>query len=70
MNKESAVELFEHQQIRAEWDEATQTWYFAIVDVVRVLTDSPKPRTSWSVLKNRLKKEGSQLATDCSQLRF
>lgn len=62
--------MFEHQQIRAEWDEATQTWYFAIVDVVRVLTGSPKPRTYWSVLKNRLKKEGSQLATNCSQLKM
>ena len=62
--------MFEHQQIRAEWDETTQRWYFAIVDVIRALTESPKPRTYWSVLKTRLKKEGSQLATNCSQLKM
>lgn len=70
MTEETAIKLFEHQQIRAEWDEATQRWYFAIVDVIRILTDSPKPRTYWSVLKTRLKKEGSQLATNCSQLKL
>lgn len=64
MTKESAIKLFEHQQIRAEWDAATQKWYFAIVDVDRVLSDSPKPRTYLSVLKTRLKKEGSQLVVN------
>jgi prophage antirepressor-like protein len=66
----TAVKLFEHQQVRTIWDEKNQKWYFAIVDVVRVLTDSPNPRTYWSVLKTRLKKEGSQLATNCSQLKM
>jgi hypothetical protein len=70
MTKETAIKLFEHQQIRTKWDEITQKWYFSIVDVIRVLTDSPKPRTYWSVLKTRLKKEGSQLATNCSQLKM
>jgi len=70
MTKETAIKLFEHQQIRAEWDEASQTWYFAIVDVIRVLTNTPNPRSYWSVLKTRLKKEGSQLATNCSQLKM
>lgn len=70
MTKETAIKLFEHQQIRAEWDQKTQRWYFAIVDVVRALTGSPKPRTYWSVLKTRLRKEGSQLATNCSQLKL
>lgn len=70
MTKETVIKLFEHQQIRAEWDEEAQTWYFAIVDVVRVLTGSPNPRSYWSVLKSRLKKEGSQLATKCSQLKM
>ena len=69
MTKETAIKLFEHQKIRVEWDEARQKWYFAIVDVIRVLTDSPKPRTYWSVLKTSQKKEGSQLATNCSQLK-
>ncbi|MFZ2950882.1 MAG: Bro-N domain-containing protein [Desulfuromonadaceae bacterium] len=70
MTRETAVKLFEHRQIRAAWDEEKQKWYFAIVDVVRVLTDSSNPRTYWSVLKTRLKKEGSQLATNCSQLKI
>lgn len=70
MTRETAVKLFEHRQIRTAWDEEKQKWYFAIVDVVRVLTDSPNPRTYWSVLKTRLKKEGSQLATNCSQLKM
>jgi len=70
MTKDTAVKLFEHRQIRTKWDEERQKWYFAIVDVVGVLTDSPKPRTYWSVLKTRLKKEGSQLATNCSQLKM
>lgn len=52
MTRETAVKLFEHRQIRTAWDEEKQKWYFAIVDVVRVLTDSPNPRTYWSVLKN------------------
>ena len=70
MTKDTAVKLFEHQQIRAEWDSKTEKWYFAIVDVVKILTDSPKPRTYWSVFKTRLRKEGSQLATNCSQLKM
>lgn len=70
MTRGTAIKLFEHRQIRAEWDEAAQKWYFAIVDIVRVLTDSPNPRSYWSVLKTRLKKEGSQLATKCSQLKM
>jgi hypothetical protein len=70
MTRETAVKLFEHRQIRTKWDEERQKWYFAIVDVIRVLTDSPNPRTYWSVLKTRLKKEGSQLATNCSQLKM
>lgn len=45
-------------------------WYFSIVDVIAVLTDSPNPRKYWSVLKNRLKKEGSELTTNCSQLKM
>jgi hypothetical protein len=57
MTKDTAVKFFEHRQIRTKWNEERQKWYFAIVDVVGVLTDSPKPRTYWSVLKTRLKKE-------------
>lgn len=64
------IQLFEQRQVRSIWDEETEDWYFSIVDMVGVLTDSPNPRKYWSVLKTRLKKEGSQLATNCSQLKM
>ena len=67
--KES-IKIFEEHKVRTVWDEATEEWYFSIVDVVDVLTDSPNPRKYWSVLKNRLKKEGSELTTNCSQLKM
>lgn len=56
--------------MRTIWDSEQEKWYVSITDVVAVLTDSPNPRKYWSVLKLRLKKEGSQLATDCSQLKL
>lgn len=66
----STIKLFETKQVRSQWDADKETWLFSVVDVIAVLTDSPKPRTYWSVLKNRLKKEGSELATNCSQLKM
>lgn len=66
----SNVQVFNHQKIRSHWDEKEEKWYFSIVDVVGILTDSPNPRKYWSVLKSRLKQEGSQLTTDCSQLKM
>ncbi|MBP9123893.1 MAG: Bro-N domain-containing protein [Ignavibacteriaceae bacterium] len=66
----SDIQVFNHQKIRSHWDEEHEKWYFSIVDVVGVLTDSPNPRKYWSVLKTRLKQEGSQLTTDCSQLKM
>jgi len=70
MTKDTAIKLFEQKQIRSLWNEEEEKWYFSIVDVVGVLTDSPNPRKYWSVLKTRLKAEGSQLATNCSQLKM
>jgi prophage antirepressor-like protein len=67
---ENRIQLFEDKRIRTAWDEESQEWYFSIVDVVGVLTDSPNPRKYWNVLKTRLKSEGSQLATNCSQLKM
>lgn len=64
------IKLFENTQVRTLWDEEQEKWYISIVDVIAVLTDSPNPRKYWSVLKTRLKKEGSQLATNCSQLKM
>ena len=66
----STIKLFESREVRSLWDQEKESWFFSIVDVVAVLTDSPNPRTYWSVLKNRLKKEGSELATNCSQLKM
>ena len=67
------VQLFEDKRIRTAWDEEHGEWYFSVVDVVGVLTDQPDQRHAakyWSVLKTRLKKEGSELTTNCSQLKM
>jgi hypothetical protein len=66
----SSIRLFEDKKVRAEWSEKEEKWYFSIVDVIAILTESPNPRKYWSVLKTRLKKEGSQLTTNCSQLKM
>lgn len=64
------LQLFEGKEIRSVWVEDEEEWYFSIVDVVGVLSDSPDPRNYWKVLKHRLKEEGSQLVTDCNQLKM
>jgi hypothetical protein len=70
MTKDRTIKLFEEKQVRSVWDAEQEKWYISIVDVVAILTDSPNPRKYWSVLKTRLKAEGSQLATNCSQLKM
>jgi hypothetical protein len=70
MTKETALQLFEQKQVRSLWNEDEEKWYFSIVDVIGVLTESPNPNNYWKVLKNRLKKEGSQLVTNCNQLKM
>lgn len=70
MTKETAIKLFEQKQIRSIWSDAEEKWFFSIVDVVGVLSDSENPNNYWKVLKSRLKKEGSQLVTDCNQLKM
>jgi hypothetical protein len=70
MGKNIEIKIFEDKKVRTLWDENLEKWYISIVDVVAVLTDSPNPRKYWSVLKTRLKAEGSQLATNCSQLKM
>ena len=70
MVKQNAIKVFEEKKVRTLWDSEIEEWYFSVVDVVAVLTDSPNPRKYWSVLKTRLKKEGSELATNCSQLKM
>jgi hypothetical protein len=70
MKEQKAVQIFEDKKVRTLWNEDTEKWYFSIVDVVSILTDSPNARKYWSVLKTRLKTEGSQLTTICSQLKM
>ena len=62
--------LFEGHEIRSIWDSEKEDYYFSVVDVISALTNSPEPRKYWSVLKTRLKKEGSQVTTNCSQLKM
>ena len=65
MNNE--IKIFEGNQIRSVWDNEKEEWYFSIIDILGVLTESENPRKYWSVLKTRFKKEGNELATICSQ---
>lgn len=64
------LKVFEDTNIRSVYDEEKEKWFFSVVDIIAVLTESPEPRKYWSVLKTRLKKEGSELTTICSQLKM
>ena len=70
MVKKNSIKLFGDDKIRAVWDEDQEKWYFSIVDVVAVLTDSPNPQTYWRVLKKRLKDEGNETVTNCNGLKM
>ena len=67
---ENKIKIFEQKQIRTVWNADEEEWYFSVVDIVSVLTDSPNPNNYWKVLKNRLKKEGSELVTNCNRLKM
>ena len=73
MTKKESLKLFEDKKIRAQWDDQQEKWYFSIVDVVVVLTDSADYQTArnyWKVLKNRLSKEGNETVTNCNHLKM
>ncbi len=70
MAQSDKIQLFEDKRIRTAWDEEKEEWYFSIVDVVAVLTDSPNPQTYWRVLKKRLKDEGNETVTSCNTLKM
>ena len=70
MEQNDTIQLFEDKRIRTAWDEEKEEWYFSVVDVVGVLTESPNPGNYWKVLKKRLKDEGNQSVTDCNQLKL
>ncbi|MBO5847818.1 MAG: Bro-N domain-containing protein [Bacteroidales bacterium] len=65
MTKKESLQLFETKKVRTIWDDEQEKWYFAIVDVVAVLTGSADPQAYWRKLKQRLKEEGNQTVTDC-----
>ncbi len=72
MTKKQAIQLFQERKVRTVWDDQEEKWYFSIVDVVSVLTDSDyqKARKYWKVLKGRLSKEGNETVTNCYQLKM
>ena len=70
MDNNDKIQIFEDKKIRTAWNEETEEWYFSVVDVVGVLTDSPNPNTYWKVLKKRLKDEGSESVTNCNRLKL
>lgn len=70
MTKKEAIQLFEEKKVRTAWDDETEEWYFSIVDIVTVLTESSNPQTYWRVLKKRLLEEGNQTVTNCNALKM
>jgi len=64
------IKVFENKQIRTVWNETEEEWYFSVVDIVAVLTESADPQNYWRVLKNRLKNEGNETITNCNCLKM
>ena len=70
MADQNEIQLFDGKQVRYVWDEEQEKYFFSVVDVIQVLTDSENPRNYWKVLKNRLRKEGNESVTNCNQLKL
>ena len=70
MDKENSIKLFEDKKVRVLWEEEHERWYFSIVDVIAVLTDSGNPQTYWRVMKKRLLEEGNETVTNCNALKM
>jgi len=66
----SNIKIFENKKIRSRWDAEKQEWFFSVTDVCGALTDSVDPRKYWNKLKQRLKEEGSEVVTNCHQLKL
>ncbi len=64
------IQIFEDKKIRTAWDETTEEWYFSVVDVIAVLTDSTSPTAYWRKMKQRLKEEGNETVTNCHALKM
>lgn len=70
MEKQNEIKIFEEQKVRTAWDAEQEKWYFSIIDVIEILTDSPRPRKYWNALKTKLKAEGSELSHKLGQLKM
>lgn len=70
MSKGNAIKVFEQKQVRTHWDEEQEKWYFSVIDVIEILTGSPRPRKYWNALKTKLKSEGSELSQNLGQLKM
>lgn len=70
MTQQNKIQLFEQKKVRTLWDEEQEKWYFSIVDVIAVLTDSTNPQIYWRVLKKRLNDEGNETVTNCNGLKM
>ena len=67
---ENNIKLFEHKKVRTLWDEKEEKWYFSIIDVIEILSGSPRPGKYWNALKTKLKQEGSELSHNLGQLKM
>jgi hypothetical protein len=70
MTKETNIKLFEEKKVRTIWDEETEEWYFSVIDIIEVLTESDNPQVYWRVLKKRLIDEGNETVTNCNGLKM
>jgi hypothetical protein len=70
MKKQNEIKVFEDKQVRSVWDAEQEKWYISVIDVIEVLTDSPRPRKYWNALKTKLKAEGSELSHKLGQLKM
>ena len=70
MEENNKIQLFEGKQVRYVWDAEKEKYFFSVVDVIKVLTDSVDGRKYWNKLKQRLKEEGNETVTNCHQLKF
>ena len=70
MTHQNKIQLFEQNKVRTIWDDEQEKWYFSIIDVIEILTDSPRPRKYWNALKTKLQDEGNELSHNWGQLKM
>jgi DNA-damage-inducible protein D len=70
MQKDNSIIIFNQKQVRRSWDEEKELWYFSGVDVIEILTESPRPRKYWNALKTKLDSEGSELSQKMGRLKM